>query len=206
MHHINNHEAYTFNDTIFEHNKSTTSLDNQGTSLMTTIHYMTTVANNEITTPQIGNDSMYQVTANVKDKDNQSHVFFDGVITKSTPLHVSSNISINTTEVIVNLTEECNSNTMSAYDGIRHDSTNPQNICRDNYTCYAIVYGFFIGGTVLFGALQSTIFYHTVISSSVKLHNTMFAHLLRVPMTFFDTNPLGKKFLVFHKLYRLENY
>lgn len=51
------------------------------------------------------------------------------------------------------------------------------------------------GAVVVAAAVRSVHFFHLSLSSSLHLHNAMFASVLRAPMHFFDRNPLGKYFL-----------
>lgn len=53
------------------------------------------------------------------------------------------------------------------------------------------VYSGIIGGAFIFAGLSTAQFYIMCTISSIKLHNRMFNAVLRSPMSFFDTNPVG---------------
>ncbi|XP_060072940.1 ATP-binding cassette sub-family C member 4-like isoform X1 [Ylistrum balloti] len=44
----------------------------------------------------------------------------------------------------------------------------------------------------LFGILRALMFFKVAVDASMNLHNSMFNRLLRVPIAFFDTNPVGR--------------
>ena len=54
------------------------------------------------------------------------------------------------------------------------------------------IYGGFIGSLALFAGLRSTLFFFLMLNSARIVHNKMFARVLRAPILFFDTNPIGK--------------
>ncbi|XP_069104134.1 ATP-binding cassette sub-family C member 4-like isoform X2 [Argopecten irradians] len=49
-----------------------------------------------------------------------------------------------------------------------------------------------IGAVFLFGILRALMFFKVAVDASMNLHNSMFNRLLRVPIMFFDTNPVGR--------------
>ncbi|XP_033761065.1 multidrug resistance-associated protein 4-like isoform X1 [Pecten maximus] len=49
-----------------------------------------------------------------------------------------------------------------------------------------------IGAVFLFGILRALMFFKVAVDASMNLHNGMFNRLLRVPIMFFDTNPVGR--------------
>ncbi len=138
---------------------------------------------------------------------NHSMHDFTNTTTKATPESVNSTIDA-TREIVkttTNIMLELVNITTDAMDELVNttismlinpsneplESTNITVTCHNKDWYYAVIYGVFIGITILLGELQTWVFFHTVTSASTNLHNTMFAHLLRVPMFFFDTNPLG---------------
>ena len=44
----------------------------------------------------------------------------------------------------------------------------------------------------IFGLVRALLFFKVAVDASQKLHNRMFAKILRAPISFFDTNPVGK--------------
>ncbi|KAJ8309983.1 hypothetical protein KUTeg_011848 [Tegillarca granosa] len=48
-----------------------------------------------------------------------------------------------------------------------------------------------IGAVFLFGLLRALMFFKVAVDASMKLHNRMFQRILRAPIAFFDTNPVG---------------
>lgn len=44
----------------------------------------------------------------------------------------------------------------------------------------------------LFGLARALLFFKIAVDASQKLHNMMFTRILRSPISFFDTNPVGK--------------
>lgn len=44
----------------------------------------------------------------------------------------------------------------------------------------------------VFGLLRAFLFFAIAVNAAEKLHNEMFARLLRTSVSFFDTNPVGK--------------
>lgn len=56
------------------------------------------------------------------------------------------------------------------------------------------VYTAFIVGSITMSIAKNLMFYKICMNASRRLHDTMFARLLRAPMRFFDVNPSGKFF------------
>lgn len=54
------------------------------------------------------------------------------------------------------------------------------------------IYGCIIVGVILMTILRSLYFYSLCMRASINLHNTMFHTLLKAPMRFFDSNPIGR--------------
>ena len=54
------------------------------------------------------------------------------------------------------------------------------------------VYGGLVLITMLMAFCRALLFFYVAIRSAKKLHNQMFGAILRVPMRFFDINPIGK--------------
>ncbi|KAL5005221.1 hypothetical protein ScPMuIL_018677 [Solemya velum] len=61
----------------------------------------------------------------------------------------------------------------------------------DTYTNVYIFSGI-IGGVFVFGLLRALMFFKVAVDASQTLHNRMFSRILRTPITFFDTNPVGR--------------
>ncbi len=57
---------------------------------------------------------------------------------------------------------------------------------------YIGVYGGIIASTLVAASVQTCLFAITLTLSSKRVHDLMFAALLRLQMKFFDTNPSGK--------------
>ena len=55
-----------------------------------------------------------------------------------------------------------------------------------------IVYSGLIGGAVLLGLMRGLLFFKVATDASQKLHNSMFACIIRARIGFFDKNPIGK--------------
>ncbi|KAK7478989.1 hypothetical protein BaRGS_00029750 [Batillaria attramentaria] len=49
-----------------------------------------------------------------------------------------------------------------------------------------------IAGVFIFGMVRALLFFKVAVDASQKLHNTMFTRILRSPIGFFDTNPVGR--------------
>ena len=62
-------------------------------------------------------------------------------------------------------------------------------LSRDNYIS---IYGGLVGATTLLSLLRTFLFFHVTVNSSKRLHDRMFRAVLRAPIYFFDTNPVGK--------------
>lgn len=48
------------------------------------------------------------------------------------------------------------------------------------------------GGAVLFGFSRSLLIFYVLVCSAQKLHDAMFAAVIRTPVHFFDVNPIGE--------------
>uniref|UniRef100_A0A8D2LSJ7 Cystic fibrosis transmembrane conductance regulator n=1 Tax=Varanus komodoensis TaxID=61221 RepID=A0A8D2LSJ7_VARKO len=60
---------------------------------------------------------------------------------------------------------------------------------------YFMILHFFPGLTVaaiLFSLLRSLLIFHVLVNASQNLHNNMFQSILKAPVVFFDTNPIGR--------------
>ncbi|KAB0397015.1 hypothetical protein E2I00_001697, partial [Balaenoptera physalus] len=68
---------------------------------------------------------------------------------------------------------------------------------------YFTVYSVLTGGTVLFGITRSLLIFCVLVNSSQIRHNKMLESILRVPVLFFDTNPIGKSDTKFLRIYVL---
>ncbi|XP_022343366.2 ATP-binding cassette sub-family C member 4-like isoform X1 [Crassostrea virginica] len=54
------------------------------------------------------------------------------------------------------------------------------------------VYGGVISSVFVFGLLRALMYFKVAVDAAKHLHNRMFRRLLRVPIRFFDTNPVGR--------------
>ena len=70
---------------------------------------------------------------------------------------------------------------------LSQSSTSPR-----SETYYIGVYGGIVVSTLVAALVQSCLFAVTLTLSSERVHDIMFAALLRLPIKFFDTNPSGK--------------
>ncbi|XP_018322247.1 multidrug resistance-associated protein 4-like [Agrilus planipennis] len=55
-----------------------------------------------------------------------------------------------------------------------------------------IIYSCLIGGSIILASFRAIYFYRLAMNASRKLHGSMFGALIRAPMRFFDSNPLGR--------------
>ncbi|KAJ7371719.1 hypothetical protein OS493_023054 [Desmophyllum pertusum] len=54
------------------------------------------------------------------------------------------------------------------------------------------IYGGLVGGAVLLSIIRAAVFLNALINSSNRLHNSMLSSILKAPVLFFDTNPVGR--------------
>ncbi|XP_019860364.1 PREDICTED: multidrug resistance-associated protein 4-like [Amphimedon queenslandica] len=54
------------------------------------------------------------------------------------------------------------------------------------------IYGGLVGSLTIFAALRAMLFFVLMLNASRVVHNRMFARVLRAPVLFFDTNPVGR--------------
>ena len=54
------------------------------------------------------------------------------------------------------------------------------------------IYGGLLGSLTIFAALRAILFFILMLNASRVVHNRMFARILRAPILFFDTNPVGE--------------
>ena len=54
------------------------------------------------------------------------------------------------------------------------------------------IFGGLVGATMITSTLRALTFFILAINASRVLHNRMFISVLRSPILFFDTNPIGK--------------
>ncbi|OWK00772.1 hypothetical protein Celaphus_00016754, partial [Cervus elaphus hippelaphus] len=71
---------------------------------------------------------------------------------------------------------------------------------------YLTVYSVLTVGTVLFGITRSLLIFYILVNSSQTLHSKMLESILRVPVLFFDRNPIGKSDTRFLGKYVLLSY
>ena len=56
---------------------------------------------------------------------------------------------------------------------------------------YIIIYGGLVAGTLVLSFIRVLLFFHVTVNASEKLHSHMFDAVIRAPIYFFDTNPIG---------------
>lgn len=56
---------------------------------------------------------------------------------------------------------------------------------------YMIIYGGLVAGTLVLSFIRVLLFFHVTVKASEKLHSHMFDAVIRAPIYFFDTNPIG---------------
>ncbi len=78
-------------------------------------------------------------------------------------------------------------------------SENRSVLVYDNWTTCSLdddqrrgVYGALIVSLIGFNLLRAVMCYAICVNASRVLHNRMFSSVMRVPVLFFDTNPIGK--------------
>lgn len=77
----------------------------------------------------------------------------------------------------------------------RADCESEINISRE--TCFLTdnerigAYGGIVGSLIIFGVLRTVLFILLMLNSSTSVHNRMFSKILRSPILFMDTNPIG---------------
>ncbi|KAL9971696.1 hypothetical protein ACROYT_G017896 [Oculina patagonica] len=54
------------------------------------------------------------------------------------------------------------------------------------------IYGALVGGAFLLSVIRAAVFLNVLINSSKHLHNSMLSAVLKAPVLFFDTNPVGR--------------
>ena len=54
------------------------------------------------------------------------------------------------------------------------------------------LYGGLVGGALLLSIIRATAFFNGLINSSKHIHNSMLSAVLKAPVLFFDTNPVGR--------------
>ncbi len=64
--------------------------------------------------------------------------------------------------------------------------------CHTDNDDYMFYYIGLILGLIVISALRAFIFFMMTAIASRNLHNAMFGNLLRTPISFFDTNPIGE--------------
>ncbi|KAH9371456.1 hypothetical protein HPB48_020725 [Haemaphysalis longicornis] len=62
----------------------------------------------------------------------------------------------------------------------------------DTVTYNVVVYAIIIGGLILTSMARTVAFFVMCMRASVNLHNRMFRCIIRAPIYFFDTNPIGR--------------
>ncbi|XP_075538961.1 ATP-binding cassette subfamily C member 4-like isoform X1 [Dermacentor variabilis] len=62
----------------------------------------------------------------------------------------------------------------------------------DTVTYNVVVYAIIIGGLILSSMVRTVAFFVMCMRASVNLHNRMFRCIIRAPILFFDTNPIGR--------------
>ena len=54
------------------------------------------------------------------------------------------------------------------------------------------IYGGTVLGVIILNLIRTIAFFFVCVNASRVLHNRMFASILRAPVLFFDTNPIGR--------------
>ena len=54
------------------------------------------------------------------------------------------------------------------------------------------IYGGLLGSLTILSVLRAILFFILMLNASRVVHNRMFARVLRAPILFFDTNPVGE--------------
>ena len=78
--------------------------------------------------------------------------------------------------------------------GVSSNGSNMSHVFGSNLTIpqWTGVYGGLVGALVLFSFIRCFLFFLLLMRASYYLHNRMFAAVLRAPVLFFDTNPVGE--------------
>ena len=81
--------------------------------------------------------------------------------------------------------------------GLRLQGYNVTNVTIPVVDTHENVYIFtgIIVAVFLFGLLRALMFFKVAVDASMNMHNKMFTSILRSPISFFDTNPVGKSSL-----------
>ena len=61
------------------------------------------------------------------------------------------------------------------------------------------IYGGIVAFTVFVVTMRAVLCYLVILAASRNIHNKMLIAVLRTPVLFFDTNPVGEYFTVIHK-------
>ena len=61
------------------------------------------------------------------------------------------------------------------------------------------IYGGIVAFAVLVVTMRAVLCYLVILAASRSIHNKMLTAVLRTPVLFFDTNPVGEYFTVIHK-------
>ena len=67
-----------------------------------------------------------------------------------------------------------------------------ENVIDSERTQNISIYVGLVAGCIILSLTRALLFFHILINSSHHLHNRMFAAILRAPIYFFDSNPVGK--------------
>ena len=70
-----------------------------------------------------------------------------------------------------------------------------QNLCCLQIRILVVVYFGLTTGSFVLNILKGLLFFYVCIHAAQVLHNRMFAAVLRAPVRFFDTNPIGTHIL-----------
>ncbi|KAJ7389918.1 hypothetical protein OS493_028381 [Desmophyllum pertusum] len=63
---------------------------------------------------------------------------------------------------------------------------------RQNQTADLCIYGSLVGGAFILSIMRAIALLNVMINSSKHLHNSMLSAILKAPVLFFDTNPIGR--------------
>lgn len=75
----------------------------------------------------------------------------------------------------------------------RADCVNATSTCALSNNERLGIYGGLVGTTLFTATLRTVTFFVLAINASRVLHNRMFSSVLRSPVLFFDTNPIGEQ-------------
>ena len=83
---------------------------------------------------------------------------------------------------------------METHQSLLSQGFNQTNITIPYVDSYSNIYIFtgIIAAVFVFSMVRALLFFKVAVDASQKLHNSMFTRILRAPIGFFDTNPVGQ--------------